>query len=153
MNRIYNKALNDCFLGKSVSFVSLESQCFPRPELGTHIFVHLINRDKTRVVEWVLTSHFKNSLMQCVFFDISCSPPSIWIYSAGILSSKVGKPATNCKRMFLYGFWPRNMSSKTYQKFPKIRAGDVYNKGVFLEPYTEQHGNEASCTACCVARV
>ena len=45
------------------------------------------------------------------------------------------------------------MSSKTYQKSPKIRAGDVYNKRVFLEPYTEQHGNEASCNACCVARV
>ena len=34
-------------LGQSVGFVSLESQCFPRPELGTHIFVYFINRDKT----------------------------------------------------------------------------------------------------------
>jgi len=27
----------------------LESQCFPRTELGTHIFVYLINRDKTLI--------------------------------------------------------------------------------------------------------
>ena len=45
--------------------VSLESQCFPRPELGTLIFVYLINRDKTHVVEWVLASHCTKSLMQC----------------------------------------------------------------------------------------
>ena len=74
LNRIYNKTLNDFSLGKSVSFVSLESQCFPQPELGTHIFVYLINRDKTHVVEWVLTSHCMKSLMQYLFFDISCSP-------------------------------------------------------------------------------
>ena len=72
-------------------------------------------------------------------------------YSPGILSSKVGQPATNCKRIFLNGFWPRNMSSVTYQKSPKIRAGDVDKKQVFLEPYTAQHGNEAVCTVCCVA--
>lgn len=46
-----------------------------------------------------------------------------------------------------------NMSSKIYQKNPKIRVGDVYKKQVFLEPSTEQHGNEAACTACRVARV
>ena len=73
--------------------------------------------------------------------------------SPGILSSKVGQPVTNCKRMFLNGFWPRYMSSMTYQKSPKIRAGDVDEKQVFLEPYPAQHGNEVACTACCVARV
>ena len=76
-----------------------------------------------------------------------------WDTSPGILSSKVGQPATNCKRIFLNGFLPRNMSSVTYQKSPKIRAGDVDKKQVFLEPYTAQHGNEAVCTVCCVARV
>ena len=75
------------------------------------------------------------------------------LYSPGILSSKVGQPATNCKRIYLNGFWPRNMSSVTYQKSPKIRAGDVDKKQFFLEPYTAQHGNEAVCTVCCVARV
>ena len=45
--------------------------------LGHIIFVHLINRKKTLVVEWVLTSHCKKSLMQCLFLDISCSPPPI----------------------------------------------------------------------------
>ena len=43
------KTLNDCSLGTSVSFVSLESQCFPQPELGTQIFVYLINSDKTLI--------------------------------------------------------------------------------------------------------
>ena len=37
LNRIYSKTLNDCSLGKLVTFVPLESQCFHRPELGTHI--------------------------------------------------------------------------------------------------------------------
>ena len=40
-----------------------------------HIFVYLINRDKTHIVELVLTSHCTKTLMQCLFFDISCSPP------------------------------------------------------------------------------
>ena len=68
MNRIYNTTLNDCSLGKSVGFHSLESQSFPRPEPGTHIFLYLINRDKTHIVEWVLTSHCTKTLMQCLFF-------------------------------------------------------------------------------------
>ena len=38
------------------------------------IFVHLINRAKTHVVEWVLTSHCTKSLMQCF---LVCSPPLI----------------------------------------------------------------------------
>ena len=38
---------------------------------GTHIIVYVISRDKTQVV---LTSHCTKSLMQCLFFDISCSP-------------------------------------------------------------------------------
>ena len=42
-----------------------------------HIFVYLINRDKTHIVEWVLTSHCSKHLMQCLFFDTSCSPPPI----------------------------------------------------------------------------
>jgi len=33
----------------------------------THMFAHLINRDKTHVVEWVLTTHCTKSLMQCLF--------------------------------------------------------------------------------------
>ena len=73
--------------------------------------------------------------------------------SPGILSSKVGQPVTNCKRMFLNGFWSRNTSSITYQKSPKIRGRDVDKKQAFWEPYTEQHGNEVACTACCVARL
>ena len=49
----------------------------------------------------------------------------------GILSRKVGQPATNCKRRFFNGFWSRNMSSITYQKSPKIRVGEVDEKRVF----------------------
>ena len=45
--------------------------------------------------------------------------------SPGILSRKVGQPATNCKRRFFNGFWSRNMSSITYQKSPKIRVREV----------------------------
>ena len=52
--------------------------------------------------------------------------------SPGILSSKVGQPATNCKRIFLNGFWPRNMSSVTYQKSLKIRGENVDKKQVFF---------------------
>ena len=78
---------------------------------------------------------------------------SAWYCSPDILSSKVGQPDTNCKRMFLNGFWSRNMSSITYQKSPKIRVGDVDKKQGFLEPYTAQHGNEVTCTGCCVAWV
>ena len=74
-------------------------------------------------------------------------------YSPGILSSKVGQPVTNCKRVFLNGIRSRNISSITYQKSPKIRVGDVDKKQAFLEPYTEQHGNEAACSACCVAQL
>ena len=68
--------------------------------------------------------------------------------SPGILSSKVGQPVTNCKRMFLNGFWSRNTSFITYQKSPKIRGRDVDKKQAFLEPYTEQHGNEVACMYC-----
>ena len=57
--------------------------------------------------------------------------------SPGILSRKVGQPATNCKRRFFNGFWSRNMSSITYQKSPKIREGEVDEKRVFLEPYID----------------
>ena len=46
-----------------------------------------------------------------------------------------------------------NVSSITYQKSPKIRAGDVDEKQVFLEPYPAHHGKEVGRTACCVARV
>ena len=52
--------------------------------------------------------------------------------SPGILSRKVGQPATNCKRRFFNGFWSRNMSSITYQKSPKIRVGEVDEKRVFF---------------------
>ena len=52
--------------------------------------------------------------------------------SPGILSQKVGQPATNCKRRFFNGFWSRNMSSITYQKSPKIRVGEVDEKRVFF---------------------
>ena len=52
-------------------------------------------------------------------------------FSSGILSRKVGQPATNCKRRFFNGFLSRNMSSITYQKSPKIRVGEVDEKRVF----------------------
>ena len=52
--------------------------------------------------------------------------------SPGILSQKVGQPATNCKRRFFNGFWSRNMSSITYQKSPKIRVGEVDEKRMFF---------------------
>ena len=39
------------------------------------------------------------------------------------------------------------MSFITYQKSPKIRAGDVDKKQVFLEPSTAQHGIEVACVA------
>ena len=51
--------------------------------------------------------------------------------SPGILSRKVGQPATNCKRRFFNGFKSRNMPSITYQKSPKIRVGEVGEKQVF----------------------
>ena len=52
-------------------------------------------------------------------------------FSPGILSRKVGQPATNCKGRFFNCFWSRNMSSITYQKSPKIRVGEVDEKRVF----------------------
>ena len=56
------------------------------------------------------------------------------LYSPGILSPKVGQPATNCKRRFFNGFWFRNMSSITYKKSSKIRVGEVDEKRVFERP-------------------
>ena len=120
---VYNKTLNACFLGITVSFVSLESQCFPRPELGTHIFVYLLNRDQTHVAEWVLTSHCTKSLMQCLFFDISCSPPPI--------------------RSINYRFWnicvyiTRGLEimlfkNRAYTKHQDIHDGESFRKSWFL---------------------
>ena len=43
-------------------------------------------------------------------------------YSPGILSRKVGQPATNCKRTFFNGFRSRNMSSIT-STVPKNPSG------------------------------
>ena len=42
-----------------------------------YLFTDLINRDKTHIVEWVLTSHCTKTLRQCLFSDISCSFPPI----------------------------------------------------------------------------
>ena len=64
-------------------------------------------------------------------------------YSPGILSPKVGQPATNCKGFFFDSFWSKNMSSITYQKFQIIRVEEVVEKRVFSEPYTALHRNEA----------
>ena len=45
------------------------------------------------------------------------------IISPGILSPKVGQPATNCKRRFFNDFWARDVSSITYQKSLRFRVG------------------------------
>ena len=121
---------------------------------------------KTRVLPTLLFTTTQKFLLVCLVGKFACIKEYISFCanrpfflhvtqgcSPGILSSKFGQPVTNCKRMFFNGFWPRNMSSITYQKSPKIRAGDVDEKQVFLEPYSAQHGNEVGRTACCVARV
>ena len=58
-----------------------------------------------------------------------------------MFSPNVGQPTTICKHVgaqmhrAIYNiFWPKNMSSITYQKYPKIRVGEVDEKRVFLEP-------------------
>ena len=71
------------------------------------------------------------------------------VISPGILSPKVGEPATNCKRKIFNGVWSRDMSSITYQKSPKIRLGEVDKKTTFLEAYIAQHANEVAFTICC----
>lgn len=89
-----------------------------------------------RLFQWYLSEfgkkkHFFPNSERCHWKMIKMLS-SINHNSPGILSSKVGQPATNCKRIFLNGFWPRNMSSVTYQKSPKIRAGNVDKKQVFF---------------------
>ena len=80
-----------------------------------------------------MVSENNSSLCCCVLYHFQTeSGRLILLYSPDILSSKVGQPATNCKRIFLNGFWSRNMSSITNQKFSKIRAGDVDKKQVFF---------------------
>ena len=63
-------------LGNQLVLIPLNLSLSLDQSLG-HIFVYLINRDKTHIVEWVLTSHCTKTLMQCLFFDISCSFPPI----------------------------------------------------------------------------
>ena len=57
------------------------------------------------------------------------------------------------KKCFLTDFGPGTCPSINISKVPENPSGDVDKKQAFLEPYTAQHGNEAACTACCVAQL
>ena len=128
-----------CVVGHFISWVLIRVtyMLFSRRPFQWQFHVAALRLQMTR---WMTLSW--NTLNRCI-----CNCPEYgWLkhseniasfYSPGIFSPKVGQPATNCERRFFNGFWSRNMSSRTYQKSPKIRVGEVDEKRFFLKPYKD----------------
>ena len=74
-------------LGKQLVLVPLNLSVSLDQSFGhIYLFFFLINLDKTRVVESVLTSHCMKSLLQFLFFDISFAPLQFMLIKHRVLN-------------------------------------------------------------------